>query len=319
MRAIAVSEYGATPAPMNLPRPEPGPGEIVVKMIAAGLNPLDWKIAEGMLKDSVDAPFPLILGQDGAGVVDAVGEGVTRLRHGEQVYGSFLGVERGLGSYAEYAVARDEGPVTRIPEGMIYTQAAAVPTAGMTALAMVEEAGIEKAAVDAGLTVLVVGATGGVGQCVVQLASRAGAKVIATARADMAGTVRRLGADETVDHSQGDLNGQVLKIQSDGIDVVLDMVSDTRSTEHIAQLLRPGGTYITTTWSVHPDSMESKGLRGVNFEYEPSAELLDRLSALIDAGELRVRVERELPLEKAADALADNRAGGARGKTVLRV
>ncbi|SFN92734.1 MULTISPECIES: NADP-dependent oxidoreductase [Actinomadura] len=317
MRAIAVSEYGATPAPMNLPRPEPGPGEIVVKMIAAGLNPLDWKIAEGMLKDSVDAPFPLILGQDGAGVVDAVGEGVTRLRHGEQVYGSFLGVERGLGSYAEYALARDEGPVARIPEGMIYTQAAAVPTAGMTALAMIEEAGVEEAG--AGLTVLVVGATGGVGQCVVQLASRAGARVIATARADMAGTMRRLGADETVDHAQGDLNRQVLEVHSDGIDVVLDMVSDTRSTEHIAQLLRPGGTYITTTWSVHPDSMESQGLRGVNFEYEPSAELLDRLSALIDAGELRVRVERELPLEKAADALADNRAGGARGKTVLRV
>jgi NADPH:quinone reductase-like Zn-dependent oxidoreductase len=314
MRAIAVSEYGATPAPMNLPRPEPGPGEIVVKMIAAGLNPLDWKIADGMLKDSVDVPFPLILGQDGAGVVDAVGDDVTRLRHGEQVYGSFLGVERGLGSYAEYALARDDGPVARMPEGMIYTQAAAVPTAGVTALAMVDEAGI-----DTGQTVLVVGATGGVGQCVVQLASRAGARVIATARADMADTMRRLGADETVDHSQGDLNGEVLAVHSDGIDVVVDMVSGTRSTEHIAQLLRPGGTYITTTWSVHPDTMEAKGLRGINFEYEPSAELLDRLSELIDAGALRVRVEREVPLEKAADALADNRAGGARGKTVLRV
>jgi NADPH:quinone reductase-like Zn-dependent oxidoreductase len=314
MRAIAVSEYGATPAPMNLPRPEPGPGEIVVKMIAAGLNPLDWKIADGMLKDSVDVPFPLILGQDGAGVVDAVGDDVTRLRHGEQVYGSFLGVERGLGSYAEYALARDDGPVARMPEGMIYTQAAAVPTAGVTALAMVDEAGI-----DTGQTVLVVGATGGVGQCVVQLASRAGARVIATARADMADTMRRLGADETVDHSQGDLNGEVLAVHSDGIDVVVDMVSGTRSTEHIAQLLRPGGTYITTTWSVHPDAMEAKGLRGINFEYEPSAELLDRLSELIDAGALRVRVEREVPLEKAADALADNRAGGARGKTVLRV
>lgn len=314
MRAIAVSEYGATPAPMNLPRPEPGPGEIVVKMIAAGLNPLDWKIADGMLKDSVDVPFPLILGQDGAGVVDAVGDDVTRLRHGEQVYGSFLGVERGLGSYAEYALVRDDGPVARMPEGMIYTQAAAVPTAGVTALAMVDEAGI-----DTGQTVLVVGATGGVGQCVVQLASRAGARVIATARADMADTMRRLGADETVDHSQGDLNGEVLAVHSDGIDVVVDMVSGTRSTEHIAQLLRPGGTYITTTWSVHPDAMEAKGLRGINFEYEPSAELLDRLSELIDAGALRVRVEREVPLEKAADALADNRAGGARGKTVLRV
>jgi NADPH:quinone reductase-like Zn-dependent oxidoreductase len=314
MRAIAVSEYGATPAPVNLPRPEPGPGEILVKMIAAGVNPLDWKIADGMLKDSVDAPFPLILGQDGAGVVDEVGEGVTRLRHGEQVYGAFLRAEQGLGSYAEYALARDDGPVAKMPEGMIYTQAAAVPTASTTALAMVEEA-----RVDTGQTVLVVGATGGVGQGLVQLAARAGAKVIATARDDMAGTMRRLGADETVDHTKGDLNRQVLALHADGIDAVLDVVSDTAAADHIAQLLRPGGTYVSTTWSVNPDAMEARQLRGVNYEGGPSAALLDRLSDLIDAGEFRVRVEREVPFAEAADALADNRAGGARGKTVLRI
>ena len=314
MRAIAVSEYGATPAPMNLPRPEPGPGEILVKMVAAGLNPVDWKIADGMLKDTVDVPFPLILGQDGAGVVDEVGEGVTRLRHGEQVYGAFLDAERGLGSYAEYALVRDDGPVARMPEGMIYTQAAAVPTASATALALVEQAGV-----DTGQTVLGVGATGGVGQSAVQLAARTGAKVIATARDDMAGTMRRLGADETVDHSAGDLNAQVLAVHSDGIDAVLDMVSDTGSVEHIAQLLRPGGTYASTVWAVNPDAMEARELRGVNYEGRPTAELLDRLSDLIDGSALRIRVEREVPLAETADALAASRAGGARGKTVIRV
>ncbi|MFA1545193.1 NADP-dependent oxidoreductase [Actinomadura chokoriensis] len=314
MRAIAVSEYGATPAPMNLPRPEPGPGEILVRMVAAGLNPVDWKIADGMLKDSVDVPFPLILGQDGAGVVDAVGEGVRRLRQGEQVYGAFLDAARGLGSYAEYAIAREDGPVAKMPEGMIYTQAAAVPTASTTALAVVDEAGV-----DSGQTVLVVGATGGVGQSVVQLASRAGAKVIATARDDMAGTMRRLGADVTVDHSKGDLNQQVLAVHSGGIDAVLDMVSDTTAAEHIAQLLRPGGKYVSTTWAVNPDAMAARELRGINYQGKPSAALLERVSDLIDAGALQVRVEREVPLAEAADALADNRAGGARGKTVLRI
>ncbi|MEU5991834.1 NADP-dependent oxidoreductase [Spirillospora sp. NPDC047418] len=314
MRAIAVSEYGATPAPTHLPRPEPGPGEILVKMIAAGLNPMDWKIADGLLKDSVDATFPLILGQDGAGVVEAVGDGVTRLRHGEQVYGTFGAPEQGRGSYAEYAIARDDGPVAKMPEGMIYTQAAAVPTASMSALAMVEQA-----RVDTGHTVLVVGATGGTGQGAVQLAALAGAKVIATARDDMAGTMRRLGADETVDHSKGDLNGQVLAVHSDGIDAVLDMASDTGAVEHLAQLLRPGGTYVSTLWSVNPDAMAARELRGINLEAEPSAALLDRLSGLIDAGELRVRVEREVPFAEAAGALADNRAGGARGKTVIRI
>jgi NADPH:quinone reductase-like Zn-dependent oxidoreductase len=222
--------------------------------------------------------------------------------------------ERGLGSYAEYAIARDDGPVARMPEGMIYTQAAAVPIASMSALAMVDEARI-----DSGQTVLVVGATGGTGQSAVQLAALAGAKVIATARDDMAGTMRRLGADETVDHSKGDLNGQVLAVHSDGVDAILDMASDTAAADHLAQLLRPGGTYVSTVWAVNPDAMEARELRGVNFQVEPSAELLDRLSDLIDAGKLRVRVEREAPLDEAADALAASRAGGARGKTVLRV
>ncbi|TMR01700.1 NADP-dependent oxidoreductase [Actinomadura soli] len=318
MRAIAVSEYGATPALMNLPRPEPGPGEILVKMIAAGLNPFDWKLADGMVKDSVDATFPLILGVDGAGVVEQVGEGVTRLRVGEQIYGTFAGTERGLGAFAEYALAREDGPVALMPEGMIYTQAAAVPTASAAALKMVDAA-----RVDAGQTVLVVGATGGVGQGLVQLASLAGAKVIATARADMAGTMRRLGADETVDHSRGDdadgLNAQVLAVHKDGIDAVLDVVSDAPATEDIAQLLRPGGTYVSSVWAVNPDSMEAKGLRGVNVSGGLTSGTLDRLSDLIDASDLRVQVEREVPLEDAPDAMAANRAGGARGKTVIRI
>ena len=314
MRAIAVSEYGVTPALMNLPRPEPGPGEILVKLIAAAVNPVDWKVADGMLKDSVDAPFPLILGMDGAGVVDEVGEGVVRLRHGEQVYGRFFDAERGIGAFAEYAVAREDGPVAKIPEGMLYTRAAAVPTAATTALAMVEAAGIE-----AGQTVLIVGATGGVGQCAVQLAAREGAKVIATARDDMAVTLRLLGADETVDYDEGELNGQVLSVHDDGIDAVLDVVSDTGATDGIAQLLRPGGVYVSTTWSVNPDAMEAQGLRGINLELEPSAAKLERVSGLIDAGELRVPVEREVPLEETPDALADSRAGGARGRTVIRI
>ncbi len=96
----------------------------------------------------------------------------------------------------------------------------------------------------------------------------------------------------------------MLAVHSDGIDAVLDVVSDTPAAEHLAQLLRPGGTYVSTTWSVNPDAMEARQLRGVNYDGEPSAALLDRLSDLIDAGELRVRVEREVPFAEAADALA---------------
>ncbi|QFG24743.1 NADP-dependent oxidoreductase [Actinomadura sp. WMMB 499] len=314
MRAIAVSEYGATPALTYLPRPEPGPGELLVKLIAAGLNPYDWRAADGMLKDTADATFPLVLGADGAGVVEDAGEGVTRLRHGEQVYGFFSDLERGRGSYAEYAVVPVDGPVARMPASMIYTRAAAVPTACAAALDVVERAGLGE-----GRTVLIAGATGGVGRAAVQLAARAGAEVVATARADADAAVRRLGAAHTVDHTAGDLGAQVLAACPAGLDALIVTAGDTARTTALARLLRPGGTCVSTVWTVDPDAMAEHGLHGVNVDGAPTAGTLERLADLIDAGELSVHIEREAPLEAAPDALARNRAGGARGKTVLRI
>ncbi|GAA2604751.1 NADP-dependent oxidoreductase [Actinomadura fulvescens] len=314
MRAIAVSEFGATPALMNLPVPEPGPGETLVKMVAAGLNPVDWKISDGAWKDSVDHAFPLIMGMDGAGVVEETGEGETPFRPGEQVYGRFFVPPRGLGSFAEYAIATPGAAVAPMPDGMIYSQAAAVPTATMAAFTMVENAGV-----DEGHTVLVVGATGGVGQSAVQLAADRGAKVIATAHADMADEMRRLGAAETVDHGEGDLNGQVLRTHSEGIDEIIDLVSDQAGVDRLAGLLRPGGTYISSIWSVNPDKMAAQQLRGLNLGDESSPELLARIADLIDAGKLRVRVHEEVSLEDTPAAIARGRAGGARGKTVIRL
>ncbi|MFF5260755.1 NADP-dependent oxidoreductase [Actinomadura viridis] len=312
MRAIAISEFGATPVRMNLPVPEPGPGEALVKIVAAGLNPVDWKIADGMLKDTVPHSFPLILGLDGAGVVASVGED-ARFRVGEQVFGRFFGVPRGLGTYAEYTIAAADDVVARMPEGMLYTLAAAVPTAGMTALAVVEEARIE-----GGQSVLVVGATGGVGQPVVRLASRRGAMVIATARPDMAQRMRTLGAAETVDHTRGDTAELVRAIRPDGVDAILDMVGDRPAAERLSGLLRPGGVYVSTVWGVDPDALEARGLRGVNISYPPTPELLERVVELLGTGEMLIDVDEEVSLEDAPAALARSRAGRARGKTVIR-
>ncbi|WP_242900910.1 NADP-dependent oxidoreductase [Actinomadura terrae] len=315
MRAIAVPEYGATPEMTRVPRPEPGPGELLVKLIAAGVNTLDWRIAEGALKDSVDAAFPLVLGRDGAGVVEDVGPGVTRLRHGEQVYGCLSAVARGLGTYAEYAVVDQHGPVGRIPDGLVYTDAAAVPTACMTALELVEAAEVA-----AGQVVLVVGATGGVGRAVVQLAAASGARVIATARRALAEEIRGLGAAATVDPSAGVLNDQVFAAHPGGLDAIIDLASDAARTEALAQLLRPGGTYACTTWAVNPDAMAARRIRGINLDGTPTGALLERVSALLDSGGLRVAVEREVPLDAAPGALADDRAGPARpGATVIRI
>jgi NADPH:quinone reductase-like Zn-dependent oxidoreductase len=313
MRTIAINEIGAAPSVMRLPDPEPGPAESRIKIIAAGLNPLDWKIADGMLKDSVPYAFPLVLGVDGAGVVDAAGP-EARYGVGEQVFGRFFGVPRGVGTYAEYAITNEDDAVIPMPEGMLYTRAAALPTAGMTALRLMEEAGVED-----GQSVLIVGATGGVGRPTVGLAAGRGAAVIATARPVSAPAMRELGAAETVDYGRGDLSEAVRAVHRDGLDAIIDLVSDRTAAERLASLLRPGGVYVSTVWALNPDALEAQGFRGVNLEYTPSPELLERAVELVQAGDMRIEVEEEISLEDAPAALTRSRAGASRGKTVIRL
>ncbi|MFC0038782.1 NADP-dependent oxidoreductase [Actinomadura rayongensis] len=312
MRAITVAEYGATPSLMNLPEPEPGPGEVQIELVAAGLNPLDWKIADGMRKDVPDVRFPLVLGTDGAGVVTAAGSDDTRLKVGDRVFGAFHGAVRGQGTYAEFTVAGPDDAVAVMPEEMPYVLAAALPTAGVAAVELVDDVGIAE-----GQTILVIGASGGVGQNAVQLAAARGADVVATARPDAADRMRDLGAATVVDH-QDDLNAQVLA-QHGEVDTIIDLVNGPSATEHVAGLLKPGGTYLSTVHAVNPDAMDARGLRGVNFETRGGTAAVEHVAALVEAGDLRVAIHAEPPLEEAPAALAESRKGHADGKTVIRI
>ncbi|MFC4911022.1 NADP-dependent oxidoreductase [Actinomadura gamaensis] len=314
MRAIAVSEYGATPSLMDLDRPEPGPGEVLVKLVAAGMNPFDWKVADGDFEGAVPVRFPLILGQDGAGVVEAAGEGVDRFRPGEQVYGSFFGAPRGLGSYAEYTLVRQDGPIAMMPAEMIYSRAAAVPMASMTAYNLVGAAGV-----DEGKTVLVVGATGGVGQQAVQFAAMRGAHVIATAGPDMTELMLDYGADETVDYAGKDLFDAIDGGHPDGIDVLLDLVEDADGVDRLSRAVKRGGVVASLIGQADVEGLAGRDVKGINFRNEPSGELLTELAGMIDAGKLRVHVSREVDLAEVPEVIADARRGGARGKTVIRL
>ncbi|MDA2812481.1 NADP-dependent oxidoreductase [Nocardiopsis sp. RSe5-2] len=316
MRAVAVADFGAEPEVMDLPAPVPGPGEFLVHLRAAGVNPFDWKVAEGLLRRAVHHSFPLILGSDGAGTVHAVGEGVSAFRPGERVYGQFLRIPQGLGSYSEYTLATEEDAVARMPEGMLFTQAAAVPTATMTAYGLVEAAGV-----DAGQKVLVVGATGGVGQSVVQFARDRGATVAATAAgAEAEAWMRHLGAAEVLDHTRGPITERLLELCPDGVHTVIDLVQDA---EGVAALLpavhRPGGTVASTQGALDTGALAERGITGINYSNRGSARLLAVLADLIDAGRLRVHIDHEADLEDAPSALTRLRSGGARGKTVLRI
>ncbi|TDE26876.1 NADP-dependent oxidoreductase [Nonomuraea mesophila] len=313
MRATAISAFGARPELVELPEPAPGPGELLVRLRAAAYNPVDTKIASGAMK-GLSPRFPLIMGQDGAGVVEAVGDAVTAYRPGDEVYGRFADPARGLGSYAEYGVVAQDGPVARMPKGLLPEQAAAVPTASATACALLDAADLAE-----GQTVLIIGATGGVGQAATQLAALRRAYVIATAAPDAEELMRELGANETVDHTKGDVPGEVAAAWPDGVDAVFDLVGPSGAVDAMAGVLRPGGVICSVVHALDPDALARRGLRGVNVINRVTPEVLTRLSELIDGGELRVRVESLVPLERAPAVLSDIAAGRARGKTVIMI
>ncbi len=315
MHAVAVSDFGARPEVMNLPVPEPGPGEILLRIRAAGMNPFDWKVVDGALRGVVPHAFPLIMGNDAAGVVERTGPGVTRFQPGDLVFGQVMNLASGQGSYAEYAVASADGHLARIPDGLPFTIAAALPTASTTAYNAVEASGV-----GSGQTILINGASGGVGQSAVQFAAARGATVLATATAETAGEIRDLGAHHTVDHTQAPTAGQVLAAYPDGIDAVLDLISTRASSAglgELAGLLRPGGILINTNGAADTEALAARGIRAVNFSNAVSADLLAALADQASSGKLRLRIDTEVPLADAPAAISSARTGHARGKTVI--
>ena len=313
MRTIAEEKIGGPIALMDLPTPEIGAGEVLIRVRAAGVNPFDWKVADGELKDELEHRFPLILGFDAAGVVERVGADVTELAEGDEVYGYLFKPVIGGGAYAEY-VRAPAAIVARKPESVRFTEAAALPVPGLTAMNLVD-------AVDPGEgeTVLIVGATGGVGSYAVQLAARRGARVIATARQANEAFAWELGAAETADHTRGNLLDAVRMTHPGGIEAIIDVVSDRDVLSRIAGLVKEGGRVASSVYAADVESLAQRGIKATNVGVHPDARRLEELSRMVDAGQLTVRLERTFPLEGARAALDESRTGHVRGKIVLLV
>ena len=313
MRAIAEERFGGPIALMDLPAPEIGRGEVLIRVRAAGVNPFDWKVADGILKGEQEHRFPLILGFDAAGVVERVGAEVTALAEGDEVYGYLFKPVVGGGAYADY-VSAPASIVAKKPESTGFAEAAALPTPGLTAMDLVD-------AVDPteGQTALVVGATGGVGSYAVQLAARRGARVIATARRANEEYARELGAAETIDHTREDLVGSVLVAHPGGIEAIVDVVSDCESLCRIAGLVKKGGSVASSLYAADDEGLAERSIKATNVGMQPDARRLALLSRLVDAGEISVSLESTFPLKKAHEALEENRKGHVRGKIVLLV
>jgi len=317
MRAIAVLKTGGTPELMELPVPSPAPGEVLVRLTAASVNPLDLGLANGLFEGRMPHVYPLILGVDGAGIVEAAGEGVRGLRPGDPVHGQLLRAPIGHGSFADYATVPEfpgSGALQLIPDSIPAEHAAALPTAGMAALGAVDAI-----APQAGQTVLIVGATGGVGAFAVQLAAARGAEVIATARPDADQWIRHLGAAQTADYTAGSIADQVRTTRPGGIDALLDLTHDPARFAEYAGLVRDGGTALSITFAATPELLASKRITVTNFMMRDKPDLLARITADTATGKITIPVQQTVTLPEVPQLLARSTAGGARGKTAVRI
>lgn len=311
MKAVAVKAFKAIPQLMDVEEPAVKDGFIKIKIAAAGLNPFDWKTIDGILKDHMPHVFPLIIGADAAGIVVETGAGVTRFRTGDRVYGQVLHAPVGEGAYAEYVAVPETAPIAKAPENIPLADAAAAPTAGMTAIQLIAKTGLT-----AGQTLLLIGATGGVGSFAVQAAKLKGIRVIATvSSAAAAERIRSLGASETIDYKKAPVDEQF----PGGADALIDLVSDAAGFEKMSALVKRGGAAFTTQFVADKTGLEEKGLHGGNFETKSTTASLDELRALIDGGKIVIPVDRRVSLAGAPAAIAESRERKSKGKTIILI
>ena len=309
MRAITQQALGGPEVLelVDLPQPEPAPTEVLVRVAAAGVNPVDWKVRlrGGFLGDP-----PFTVGWDVAGTVEKLGPGVTRFAVGDRVFG-MPRFPKQAACYAEF-VTSPSRQLARTPEGLSDVEAAALPLAGLTAW----QALVETADVQPGQRVLVLGAAGGVGHLAVQIAKARGAYVIGTARSSKHGFLAELGADEAVDYSLGPVEEAV-----GDVDVVLDLVG-SEATAGTVRTLRDGGLFIVVPSAAGIESLEElagERVRVTAILVEPDRAGLEALAGLVESGELRPHVSQTFPLEDAASAHEAGETGRTQGKLVLTI
>jgi NADPH:quinone reductase-like Zn-dependent oxidoreductase len=304
MKAIQIHAYGRGDRMMlaTVPRPNIGKGQILVKIHDAGVNPVDWKIREGYLKDAAPKSFPFTLGQDFSGEVVEADAAVSGFRKGEGVFGF------AQGSYAEYAVASPEG-LAHKPSSVDFLTAAAIPTAGLTSWQII----MDVARVTQKQTVLIHGAGGGVGSLAVQFARLRGARVIATASGDDMSYLRSLGVEQVIDYRSERFEEKVKDV-----DVVIDLVGgDVLARSY--RVLKKGGLLITAIGPADEAQAKKLGVRAIQFVMKRDPSELDQIAKLIERGAVKPRISKVLPLAEAREADNLSQTGHPHGKIVLQV
>ncbi len=315
MRAIVIESFGG-PEVLRLadvPSPDPDADEVLIEVAYAAVNPVDWKIREGMLAGMFPHTFPVILGWDAAGTVKGTGKNVTGFRIGDRVYTYCRKPEVRFGTYAEF-VTMNHDAVAPMPKNIGFAEAASIPLAGLTAWQSLFGA----AKVQAGDKVLIHAGAGGVGSLAIQFAKHTGAEVLTTAGGANHAYVKSLGADVAIDYARENFIDAVRKREPDGIDLVYDAVGNDVQRKSY-EVLKKGGMLVSIVNVPSEEEARRYGVEATHVFVTPDGDQLRRIGALIESGTVRPPALEEMHLEEAADALRRSQAGHVRGKIVLKI
>jgi NADPH:quinone reductase-like Zn-dependent oxidoreductase len=308
MKAVVLSGYGGPEVLkyQDVPRPEPKEDEILVRVLAAGVNPVDSYVRQGMVAKRGMENRPAVIGYDIAGVVEKTGTNVTRFKKGDAVY-CYLSVQRG-GGYAEFTVAKESEAALK-PRNINFVEAAAVPLAATTAW----QALVDTAKIDKGQTILIHGGSGGVGSFAIQIAKARGAKVIATASTAHQALLKQLGVDQAIDYTTTKFEDVVKDV-----DVVLNCVR-ANALGRSYGVVKKGGTIVSITDEPDQTECAKRDIHCSRLGAHPDARVLEELSKLIDAGKITPIVSQTFPLADASKAHQQIETHHTLGKIVLKV
>lgn len=311
MKAVQIHQYGGQDVlelNQNAPKPVAGNGQVLVEVHAASINPVDWKIRAGYLKEKAPLTMPATLGGDVAGIVAAVGATVSTFKVGDRVYGYASLLSGGSGSFAEF-VAGKSSTIAPMPQKGTFVEIAALPLVGASALQAIEQ----HIKLQPGQKILIHGGAGGIGSVAIQVAKSIGAYVATTASADERAYVQELGVDEVIDYKN-----EKFEAKLKNFDAVFDTVGGD-TTEKSLKVLKNGGVLVSMLGQPNPELAKMAGVTAIGQLTHTTTDALKRLAHLVDSGAIKIRVAKVFPLEKAKEAFQLVEAGHPRGKVVLEI
>jgi 2-desacetyl-2-hydroxyethyl bacteriochlorophyllide A dehydrogenase len=315
MKAIIMEEFGG-PEELKmslLDAPEPAPNEVQIQIEYAAVNPVDWKIRKGLLKQRMPYAFPIIPGWDASGTISAVGKNVTQYKMGDTVFAYCRKPTIQWGTYAEY-ICVDANNVAHKPSNISFAQAAAIPLAGLTAWqSLFDTAQLKK-----GETLLIHAGAGGVGSLAIQFAKEAGAHILTTAAEEKHTYVKDLGADVAIDYKKQNFVQEVKKLYPQGIDLIFDTVGGQTYKDSF-QLLKPGGRITSLIEQPNQELADKYKVKPFYLFVQPNGEELEKIGKLVQERKVKPILIEEMPLEQAAKAQQKNEEGHTFGKIVLKI